>query len=215
MHTKEPELLDKIGLDAVIFLRFLRLLRWLFSGVALLTCATLIPITIVFNLRNVKSGGRDILSMLTVRDVNGSFLYAHIVVTYLITIFVAVIVDIHWRQVVRLRHTWFRSPEYMQSFYARTLQVTHVPKKFQTDEGLRAVFDTVKVPYPTTSVHIGRKVGKLPEMIEYHNQTVREFEEVLVKYLRNGTVGPKRPTIRVGGCCGCGGVKKDAIDFYT
>ncbi|PPQ75181.1 hypothetical protein CVT26_008789 [Gymnopilus dilepis] len=215
VYTKEPELLDKLGLDAVAFLRFLRLLRWLFSGITLLTCGILIPINVVYNLRSVPAKGRDILSMLTIRDVDGSFLYAHIVVAYLITFLICFCVDLHWRAMHRLRHTWFRSPEYLQSFYARTLQVRHVPKKFQSDEGLTAIFQSTKVPYPTTSVHIGRKVGRLPELIEYHNQTVREFEEVLVKYLKDGKIKAKRPTIRVGGTCGCGGTRRDAIDFYT
>ena len=116
---------------------------------------------------------------------------------------------------IRLRRTWFRSPEYLQSFYARTLAVLHVPKKNQSDEGLRAIFESVKVPYPTTSVHIGRKVGRLPELIEYHNETVRQFEQVLVRYLKGGKLGKKRPIIRVGAFMGCGGVKMDAIDFYT
>ncbi|KAF4620776.1 hypothetical protein D9613_000857 [Agrocybe pediades] len=215
LHTKEPELLEKIGLDAVAFLRFLRLLRWLFTGITALACGVLIPINVYFNLTHVKSSKRDILSMLTVRDVGGNFLIAHVVVAYAITVFIIISVNLHWKAMLKLRHTWFRSPEYLQSFYARTLQVRRVPKKLQSDEGLTAIFQSVKVPYPTTSVHIGRKVGKLPELIEYHNQTVREFEEILVKYLKGGKIKAKRPTIRVGGTCGCGGMKKDAIDFYT
>jgi len=73
----------------------------------------------------------------------------------------------------------------------------------------------MEVPYPTTSVHIGRKVGDLPELIEYHNETVKELEHVLVKYLKDGKIGAKRPTFRIGGFMGCGGKKVDAIDFYT
>lgn len=193
----------------------MRLMRWLFTAIALLTCSVLIPINVTYNLRNVKASKRDILSILTIRDVAGNLLYAHVAVTYLITFLIIGFVEIHWRQMVKLRHTWFRSPEYLESFYARTLTVLRVPKKYQSDEGLKAVFDSVQVPYPTTSVHIGRKVGKLPELIEYHNTTVREFEAILVKYLKKGRLGRKRPTIRAGATCGCGGTKKDAIEFYT
>ncbi|OBZ69734.1 hypothetical protein A0H81_10261 [Grifola frondosa] len=124
-------------------------------------------------------------------------------------------VYVHWKEVVRLRRDWFRSPEYVQSFYARTLIVTEVPKKLQSDEGLRAIFESVQVPYPTTSVHIGRKVGRLPELIEYYNDTVKQLEQVLVTYLKGGRISKKRPTVTIGGFMGCGGVKKDAIDFYT
>lgn len=215
LHTKEPELLDKIGLDAVTFLRFARLMRWLFSGVALLTCCLLIPVNITYNLQHVDPKNRDILSMLTIRDVSGNLLYVHVAATYLITFLVIFCIYVHWKEMVRLRHAWFRSPEYLESFYARTLQILHVPKKYQSDEGIKAIFDTIKVPYPTTSVHIGRKVGKLPDLIDYHNTTVRELEAVLVRYLKDGKLGRKRPTIRVGSTCGCGGTRMDAIDFYT
>lgn len=216
-NTKEPELLDKIGLDAVAFLRFNRLLRWLFTGVVLFTCGILIPINVISNLHNksLKKSQRDALSMLTIRDVKGDFLYAHVAVTYVITLFIIGAVYWHWSAMIRLRHAWFRSPEYLQSFYARTLQVRHVPKKAQTDEKLKGIFDNLGMPYPTTSVHIGRKVGRLPELIEYHNDTVREFEQILVRYMKNGKLRAKRPAIRIGGWMCCGGRKFDAIDHYT
>lgn len=215
VRTKEPELLDKVGLDAVTFLRFIRMMRSLLATVALLCCVILLPIDVIYNLNHVPSTGRDILSMLTIRDVQGSYLFAHVAMTYLITAVVMAFVWKNWKVMLRLRQEWFRSPEYMQSFYARTLALMHVPKKYQSDEGIRAIFDSANAPYPTTSVHIGRKVGRLPELIEYHNTTVRELEQVLVTYLKGGRIAKERPTIRIGGFLGMGGVKKDAIDFYT
>ncbi|KAF8270502.1 DUF221-domain-containing protein [Lactarius quietus] len=215
LHTKEAELVDKIGLDAATYLRFLRMMRTTFSLVALATCAILIPINVAYNLSHVPSSDRDVLSMLTIRNVSGNILWAHVGMVYVITGIVIVVVWFHWTAMVRLRAQFFRSPEYVQSFYARTLIVTRVPKKLQSDEGIRAIFDSVQVPYPTTSVHIGRRVGTLPELIEAHNNTVREFEQVLVRYLKGGKIGKKRPTIRLGGFWGMGGQKRDAIDYYT
>ncbi|KAF7321599.1 DUF221-domain-containing protein [Mycena kentingensis (nom. inval.)] len=214
IHTKEPELVDKIGLDAAAFLRFGRLMRWLFTAIAAVSCLILIPINVVYNLRhNVKN--RDFLSMLTIRDVHGDVLFVHVGVSYIITFLIMGFVYVHWRQMVILRRSWFRSPEYLSAFYARTLSVRHVPKQYQSDAGLQQIFETVRVPYPTTSVHIGRKVGKLPELIEFHNQTVRELETYLVKYLKDGRLGRKRPSVRIGATCGCGGRKQDAIEYYT
>lgn len=215
VYTKEPELVEKIGLDAATYLRFGRLLRWLFTGITLLTCGILIPVNAVYNIKNVPPEKRDILSMLTIRDVGGNLLFIHVAVTYLITFLVCGMVYLHWQQILRLRAAWFRSPEYLQSFYARTLVILHVPKDYKSDQGIRQIFESTRVPYPTTSVHIGRKVGKLPELIEYHNQTVRQLEQVLVKYLKGGRIGKNRPTIRIGGTCGCGGTRRDAIEFYT
>ena len=214
VHVKEPELVDKVGLDAVAFLRFTRLLRWLFTSIAFLACAVLFPINITQSTRD-RQVQRNFLSLLTIRDVRGNFLFVHVAVSYLITLLIVVFVNYHWKQMVRLRHQWFRSPEYMGSFYARTLAVIKVPKKLQSDQGIRDIFQSVQVPYPTTAVHIGRRVGRLPELIDYHNNTVRKFEAVLVRYLKGGKIAKERPTIRVGGFLGCGGVKMDAIEFYT
>ncbi|VDC00357.1 unnamed protein product, partial [Peniophora sp. CBMAI 1063] len=215
LHTKEPELVDKIGLDAATFLRFLRMMRWIFTGIALSTCAVLLPINITYNLRSVESSDRDVLSMLTIRNVGGYWLFAHVAMVYVITLIVFAGIWLHWRSMVRLRRAFFRSPEYVQSFYARTLAVTQVPKKYQSDEGVRALFESINAPYPTTSVHIGRRVGILPALIDHHNDTVRKFEQVLVHYLKGGKIRKERPTIRIGGFLGMGGKKYDAIDYYT
>jgi hypothetical protein len=206
---------DKIGLDAATFLRFLRMMRTIFSLVALLTCAILIPINVSYNLKFVPKDSRDALSMLTIRDVGGNYLWAHVGMVYIVTAVVIVVVWFHWTAMVRLRAQFFRSPEYVLSFYARTLIVMRVPKKLQSDPGIKTIFDSVQVPYPTTAVHIGRRVGDLPHLIEIHNNTVRQFEQVLVRYLKGGKIGKKRPSIRLGGFLGMGGVVRDAIDYYT
>jgi calcium permeable stress-gated cation channel len=191
------------------------MMRTIFSLVALLTCAILVPINVSYNLKFVPKDSRDALSMLTIRDVGGNYLWAHVGMVYIITAAVIVVVWFHWTAMVRLREQFFRSPEYALSFYARTLIVMRVPKKLQSDPGIQNIFDSVQVPYPTTAVHIGRRVGDLPHLIEVHNNTVRQFEQVLVHYLKGGKIGKKRPSIRLGGFWGMGGVVRDAIDYYT
>ncbi|EGO00856.1 hypothetical protein SERLA73DRAFT_50768, partial [Serpula lacrymans var. lacrymans S7.3] len=214
-NTREPELVQKLGLDAATFLRFTRMIRYLFSIIAFLACAILIPVDVTYNLAHVDPANRDVLSILTIRDLQGSTLFAHVALSYVITAAVMYFVWKNWKEMLALRHEWFRSPEYIDSFYARTLAITRVPRSYQSDEGIRAIFESVQVPYPTTSVNIGRRVGKLPELIEYHNTAVKELEQVLVTYLKGGHIAKERPTIRIGGWCGMGGVKKDSIDFYT
>ena len=205
LYVKEPELLDKVGLDAVAFLQFLRMLRWLFTCVAIIACSALIPTNVVYNIWNV----RDVLSMLTLRDLEGSVLFVHIAATYVFTFLVLGFVWYYWKKILELRYTWFRSPEYMQSFYARTIMIRKVPKSYQSDEGIRSILESVQIPYPATSVHIGRRVEQLPELIEYRNNVV------LVTYLKGGKISAKRPTLRKGGFLGMGGEVVDAIDEYT
>jgi hypothetical protein len=152
--------------------------------------------------------------VLTLRDVRGNTIYAHVAVSYLITILVIGFIYIHGRAMVELRNQWFKSPEYIKSFYARTLSITNVPRSLQQDAGLTEILGK-SLPYPITSVHMARAVGDLPQLIEYHNQTVRDFEAVLVKYLKGGIHNKSRPVFLSGGFCGLGAIHHDAIEYYT
>jgi hypothetical protein len=96
------------------------------------------------------------------------------------------------------------------------LQITAVSKRAQTDQGLSSLLSSLNVPYPTTAVHIGRRVGALPSLIEKHNETVKELEEVLTTYFKNpDRVPTNRPRKRIGGWMGMGGKKVDAVDYLT
>jgi len=110
----------------------------------------------------------------------------------------------------RLRWQYFRSDEYQSSLHARSLLITQINKHNQSDQGVNNLLQTLAIPYPTTALHIGRKVGTLPELIEAHNNAVRKLEEVLTSYFKNPDRLPtNRPTMRVKR------KKVDAIDFLT
>lgn len=97
-------------------------------------------------------------------------------------------------------------------------QITQVVKGYQSDGGLSNLLNSLSIPYPTTAVHIGRRVHGLPELIEQHNEAVEQLEHVLTSYFEKGA--KSRPTIRVGAngkkrSCAAGGERVDAIDYLT
>jgi hypothetical protein len=214
LRVEEPEIIDKIGFDAAAFLRFIRMMRTIFFVTAFSSCAILIPIDLWYNLSFVPLSARDNLSFLTIRDVRGAYLAAHIAVIYIITATVIVVVRRQWSVMVNLRAKYFLSSDFLHSFDP-TLTVMHIPKRSRSEEGIRALLDSVGVPYPITDVHIGRRLEDLPRLVKVHNDTVRKFEQTMVQYLKGGKFGEKRPTVRVGGFLGIGGELRDAIDHYT
>jgi hypothetical protein len=64
---------------------FLRLLRWCFTAITVVCCLGLGPVDIFYNLKNVASGKRNTLSMLTIENVHDTSLYAHVVAIYAIS----------------------------------------------------------------------------------------------------------------------------------
>lgn len=87
-------------------------------------------------------------------------------------------------------------------------QITQVAKNSKSDTGIAQLLSSLNIPYPTTAVHIGRKVGVLPELIEAHNAAVRALEGVLTRYFKDPDQLPtNRPSMRIGATMGCGGQK--------
>ncbi|KAI5480148.1 hypothetical protein MNV49_001808 [Pseudohyphozyma bogoriensis] len=216
LKTPEAALLGTIGCDAVVFLRFIRMCRNIFIAMAALSCLVLIPINVVYNLKYVKSESRTYITMLTINAVSGNWLWAHVAITYIVTFIVFFFLWMNYNEVIKLRWAWFRSEEYQNSLHARSLLITQVQKGQKSDQGIASLLSSLQIPYPTTAVHIGRKVGALPELIQAHNDTVRALEGVLTTYFKNPDKLPsKRPTMRIGGTLGMGGKVVDAIDYLT
>ncbi|KAJ9122705.1 hypothetical protein QFC24_004134 [Naganishia onofrii] len=213
LHTHEEAMLQQIGLDGVTFLRCLRLLRSLFLVISILVGGALLPINVVYNLKEVSADSRNYLSLLTIQNLNGNILWAHVAMVYIITLLVCYFVWYHWKKMILLRQAWFRSDEYQNRIYSRTLMVTQVPKDFRTDEGLvhlmgKLKVDGIKIGQQIDCTSIGRRLDDFPELIEEHNKAVRNLEETLVKYLKGNQLGAKRPQITKGGFIGCGGETK-------
>jgi len=74
------------GLDASTFLRFLRLLRNVFTFVAIIDAALLV-VYIVYNLKYVDGGARNALSLLTIQNVSGKWVWCALAASYLFSEF--------------------------------------------------------------------------------------------------------------------------------
>ncbi|KAG8822120.1 hypothetical protein FRC18_011101 [Serendipita sp. 400] len=114
--TPESVLLDKVGLDGVTFLRFLRMMSWIFLFVSVITCGALIPINVAYNRKYVDEQKRNTLSILTVQDVEGKTLFFHVAASYLINIIVLAFIWYNWKKMVALRHAWFRSDDHIAQY---------------------------------------------------------------------------------------------------
>ena len=76
-------MIQNVGLDASTFLRFLRLLRNSFTCVTVIGIALLI-VNIIYNVKHVSADNRRGLSLLTIQNVSGSWMWPAVGASYII-----------------------------------------------------------------------------------------------------------------------------------
>lgn len=123
-RPREDELILKIGLDAVIFLRFVRMLRNLFLILSVIGCAVIIPINLVggHSLYD-EYGNVNTLLKFTPQYIFGTKFWAFVVCAYVFQAIVCLLIWWNYRTVLRLRQTYLRSDDYVNELHSRTLLV--------------------------------------------------------------------------------------------
>ncbi|KAH9877499.1 hypothetical protein IAQ61_002866 [Plenodomus lingam] len=196
--TNEQEYVDKIGLDATIFLRFGRMCRNMFCVLAVVGCAIIIPVNVTHSVEFAKNFGGAKLSgaifLMTPRDLFGDIFWAFVCLAYIFDVIVCGFLWWTYRAVHRLRRKFLESPEYQNSLHSRTLMITDLSRAFRSDQGIIEVTDSLKTTPEVPRASIGRNVKDIPDLIEAHEEAVMKLETVLAKYLKNpNQLPPERP----------------------
>lgn len=218
-RTKEAQLVDKLGMDGTVFLRFTRMCRNMFLVLSIISFVMLIPAnTAGKNQKGITGGTTKMFLAMTPQFLKQDALWAHVVSAYLINIVVTFFLWRNYIAVTRLRRQYFVSAEYLMSLHSRTLLITDIPKSLRTDESILKLLDNFDKSAAFPRAAIGRNVKELPDLIDEHEKMVRKLESVLSKYLKNPANLPStRPTMtpskkyRTNNAAN----KVDAIDYLT
>ncbi len=217
--TNEAQLVDKVGLDGTIFLRFTRMCRNMFLVLSVVSIGVLIPANTLGSDKTQYANSPDkVFATMTPAFIKQQAVWAHVFSAYAVDAIIAYFLWLNYVAVTRLRRQYFESSDYMMSLHSRTLMVTDIPTPSRTDEGILRLLDGVAKSEGFTRTSIGRNVKELPNLIEEHEKAVRQLESVLAKYLRNPDHLPSvRPTLRPPKRYqrNNGGDKVDAIDYLT
>ncbi|OXV09312.1 hypothetical protein Egran_02926 [Elaphomyces granulatus] len=216
LHTKEEDVADRIGMDATIFLRFTYMCRDIFLALTIIGCAVLIPVNLSQS-QGAVTKGFSVFSTMTPMYVSTDAIWAQVICAWALNLVVVFFLWRNYRAVLALRRRHFHSHEYQNSLHARTLMITDIPQTYRTDEALLRLTEEVNPTSALPRATIARNVKDLPELIKKHDESVRELESVLSKYLKRPDRLPsKRPTLRPPREKGADRPGKvDAIDYWT
>jgi hypothetical protein len=216
--TKEQDFVDKVGLDAAVFMRVARMLRNIFTILSVIGCGVLIPTYLVSGGSSGTVKGTGFFLKLTPQNTGGTPLWAIVVCAYAFNIVICYFLWRNYRAIVRLRRAYFDSTEYQRSLHSRTLLVTDIPKEYRTDDGIIRITDDIHATESVPRAAIGRNVKDLPDLVEEHEEAVRMLEGYLAKYLKNPDKLPaKRPICKASqkDQSYSKGQKVDAIEYLS
>lgn len=229
----DPEqIIQKNGLDAYCFLRFLRLMAFIFGPMFFFSWAILLPVYAA------HSGGlKEGLDRFTFGNVGLNKtprLAAPLILAYLFTIYILYLLRSEMEGFIAKRQDFFISKAHSKLAQSRTVLVTGVPHDLLNDEALRKF--TSYLPGGARHIWIVRDLGKLPDLYDRRAEAFAKLESgetSLFALAQKGKVKPaaaelenagaewakhvdvkKRPQHKLG-FLGLIGKKVDTIDWAT
>ncbi|KAI9290825.1 DUF221-domain-containing protein [Neoconidiobolus thromboides FSU 785] len=229
-RTTEAEILQVCGLDAVMFLRFVKLIITYCLSVFLFGIAlTVINYFGSTGNKNTDSSIKDsgksgfgsfdlqLLSLSGFGENQRNLIWGSVVFAWFSVLLVGYLIYRNNVEYINLRHEYFNSKEYQESLNGRTIMALRIPEHLQDQEVLKNMINNLDLRYKALQCSIIPKVGHLPELIFEYNQCIRELETVVTRCIdKSGNIKPSRPThhLKVTGLFKKG-EKVDSITYYT
>ncbi|KAF9278686.1 hypothetical protein BGZ68_008415 [Mortierella alpina] len=217
--VKDTELLQKVGLDAYMYLRFLRMNAMFFAGCVLLAIPIILPINI---LGEQGLNGLPSMSIGNVSTSQGKRLWAHLVLTY---IFCGAAIVLLWREMqeyTRRRHSYLLSEKHARMPQSTTILVTGIPKGLNNDDALFDIFN--RFPGGVAKIWLNMQPKDLLKLCKERDHVVAKLEMAEYNFVRSAyrkskkndskPMEPRRPMGRISSNPFVGD-KVDLIDHYT
>lgn len=196
-RTSNSDFIQKCGLDAYFFLRYLRTLLKIFVPLAFVIIPILIPINLVhgrgdgfavgkysFNeslYSNVS--GLDQLAWGNVRPDKNSRYWAHLILAVFVVVYTCFVFFDELRGYIRLRQAYLTSPQHRLRASATTVLVTAIPRKWCTFEALDGLYDVF--PGGIRNIWVNRNYDELSEKVKMREMLALALEAAETALIKN------------------------------
>ncbi|TFK44505.1 hypothetical protein BDQ12DRAFT_701964 [Crucibulum laeve] len=183
LMSPTEDIIHKNGLDAYMFLRFIKLLIWTFFVFTLVTFAVIIPA----DAANVSTAdGLERISWTNIIEPRDNpRLAAHVVIVYVLTFFVLFMMRREMLHFVHMRHQFLISKSHSRLAQARTVLVTTVPSELANEHDLRTFASFV--PGGVDRVWLYRDTKTLNELFEARQDACKKLEAAESQLLKMAT----------------------------
>ncbi|KAJ7045820.1 DUF221 family protein [Mycena alexandri] len=185
MVEDAKDIISKNGLDAYMFLRFLKMLIWIFFVFTVSTFLVIIPVDIV----GVTGGSAVGLDRVTWSNIvskgDQKRFSAHIIMIYFLTFFVLFMIRREMFHFLDVRHKFLISKSHSRLAQARTVLITNVPDELANEHDLRLFASFV--PGGIDRVWMYRDTKLLNKLFERRQSACSKLEAAEAKVLKHAT----------------------------
>ena len=160
------------GLDAYVFVRFLRMMFYMLVPIWLISWIVLLPINAVRS--PLGATGLDRFTFGDVEKDEFPRFSAHLILAYLFTFWIFWVVKREMRHFITVRQKHLISPAHAQSSQASTMLVTGVPPRYLHPASLKALFAVM--PGGVKRVWINRDLKDIPDLWDERLAVINKLE---------------------------------------
>ncbi|GJJ07100.1 hypothetical protein Clacol_001300 [Clathrus columnatus] len=186
--ASSTDIINKNGLDAYLFLRFLRLMIIIFSTFTVITWSIILPVDTA-NI-NSQADGLNKLSWGNIPNSETKRYAAHIVIVYLLTFFVIYLIRLEFFHFIEMRQAYLTSTSQSHCPQGRTVLVTSIPHDMCTEKTLR-IWGAF-IPGGIQNIWIYRDTKELNDAYFARLKACNELEDTLSKLLRQAALEKSR-----------------------
>ena len=193
--VSNAQFVQRCGLDAYMFLRFLRMLLKIFIPLAVVILPILLPIN---KTGNGGERGLDAFAMGNVKDRvnNQSRLWAHLVLAICVVIWTCYVFQQELRSYIRMRQAYLTSPQHRLRASATTVLVTNIPRKWLSFEALDGLYDVF--PGGIRNIWINRNYDELQDKVNQRDNFARQLESAETELIRKAVNAHKKQAAKDG-----------------
>lgn len=179
--TPNLAFIQKCGLDAYFFLRYLRMLIKIFVPAAAIVLPILLPIN------NYSGSGQNKgLDKLSISNIAPKYvktrLWAHLALAVVFVAWVLYVIYRELRGYIRVRQAYLTSPQHRIRASATTVLVTGIPRKWLTLEALNGLYDVF--PGGIRNIWINRNFDELGSKVSYRDSLAKSLEGAETKLIQ-------------------------------
>lgn len=183
-QTSDVAILQRSGLDAFFFLRYLYTLSRVFLSLGVILIPVLIPLNLTQG-KDAQGGvhGLDRLSWANVSSAHSKFYWAHLSMALIVITFMCYTIHTELLEYIRIRQAYLRSPQHRYQAFSNAILVTDIPMEFLNVPTLTSLYGIF--PGGVRMVWINRDLSELAKKVEERSTIVYKLEAAETRLIRS------------------------------